>query len=218
MADSLQTNKRFEQFKRYYRSLEPELEKPKNKIYTSVIFSFLAISLFSWFAIKPTIQTIIYLQREISDKTVLDKKMEQKIANLIETQTNYENVKNQLSLIEDAIPLNPDSLDAVIQLKNLINTTEATISSLQVAQVPLFSESNSVNPKNSTPQNEFAINAMVSGKYADIEQYLNGLVGMRRIFSIDTLTLSPDTENTKNTSSASAKMLHLIIQLKSYYK
>jgi hypothetical protein len=217
MTDNLQANKKFEQFRRYYRALEPELEKPKNKIYTSVIFSFLAISLFAWFAIKPTIQTIIYLQREISDKTVLDKSMEQKIANLIEAQTNYENVKNQLYLMEDAIPVNPDSLDAVIQLKNLVNTTEATISSLQVSQVPIFSDTNDL--KQGIPSNNnYAVNSIVSGMYPDIEQYLTSLVGMRRIFSIDSLTISPDSENEKRTSSTSAKMLRLIIQLKSYYK
>ena len=71
--------KEYDRYKRYYLSMEPVLTKPVNQAYTAIIFSFLAVSLFGWYAIRPTVQTIVTLKREIADKTVLNKQMEDKI-------------------------------------------------------------------------------------------------------------------------------------------
>jgi Tfp pilus assembly protein PilO len=219
MSEMLVANKRFEQFKRYYRSLEPILEKPRNRVYTAVIFSFLAISLFAWYAIRPTIQTIIYLRREISDKSVLDKQMEQKIANLIEAQANYENIKDQLQLLDEAIPLNPDTLDAISQLQNLISTSGATISAIRVASVPLVAAGDeNAKTKTTQPSHSYSINLTVDGRYSDLEQYLQEIINMRRILTVDQLSILPDKDTTSQSSSESGSLLRLTIQLDSYYK
>ena len=82
-----------QRYRKYYHSLEPVLAKPRSKAYTTIVFSFLAVSLFGWYAIMPTIQTILFLQREIKDKTQLSTQMEDKIAALIEAQSYYQDRK-----------------------------------------------------------------------------------------------------------------------------
>src|SRR4030042_3240810 len=124
MNENLPTQNKFSRFRRYYTAIEPILDKPRTRIYTAVIFSFLAISLFGWYAIKPTVQTIITLRKEIAEKTILNQQMEEKIASLIEAQNQYQAIHPQLSLLKEAIPSNPEAIELVIQTKNLVQTTE----------------------------------------------------------------------------------------------
>jgi Tfp pilus assembly protein PilO len=206
----------YEKFRRYYRSLEPLMEKPKNRIYTAVIFSFLAIALFAWYAIRPTIQTIIYLQREIVDKTALDKKMEEKISDLVLAQASYEEAKNLLPVLDDAIPNTPDALDAIIHIKNLIATTQATMSSVRVSDVALVPNAQQAKTVQTAKQ-EFLIAFTISGVYQEVEAFLQSLMSMRRIFTIESLGLIPDKE-TSVMSNPTGKIIKLTLQLKAYHK
>src|SRR3989338_2007521 len=109
-------------YKRYYQSIEQVANKPQARAYTTAIFSFLAVSLFGWYAIRPTLQTILYLRREIIDKTDISKKMEEKISNLIGAQATYQSVENQLPLLHAALPTNPQAVSLVQQIKKLADT------------------------------------------------------------------------------------------------
>src|SRR3989339_1155323 len=127
-----------QEYRKYYRSLEPMLKKPKTKQYSTVIFFFLTVALFGWFAIKPTIQTILYLQREIVDKKAVNTQMDDKINALIEAQAILENIQPQLEVISYTIPTNPQAVDIARQLKNLAEVSQASLSAIQIASVPIL--------------------------------------------------------------------------------
>lgn len=205
----------YEKFRRYYRSIEPMMEKPKNRVYTAVIFSFLAIALFAWYAIRPTIQTIIYLQREITDKSKVNQQMEDKITSLIEAQNSFEEAQNLLPALDDAIPSSPDAIDAIFQIKNLVSTTQATLSSVRVSNVALISEEDKQTKKSDAK--EFLVSLSVSGIYQEVEAFLQSLLSMRRIFTIEQITLAPETDN-MSISIIPGKIIKLTLQLKAYYK
>ena len=205
----------YEKFKRYYRSIGPIMDKPKNRLYTAVIFSFLAIALFAWYAIRPTIQTIIYLQREIIDKSALDKQMEEKISNLVLAQASYEESKNVLPVLDDAIPNTPDALDAIIQIKNLVSTTQATLSSVRVSDVALVA--NAKQTKAIPAKQEFLVSLTISGIYQEVESFIQSLVSMRRILTIEQVNFIPDKETTQ-VSQPTGKIIRLTLQLKAYHK
>ena len=125
------------QFHRYYQRLQPIMKKPKARATTTAVFSFLAISLFVLYAIRPTAQTIIFLRREISDKTALNQKMEDKITALIEAQTNYESIQDKVPLVDEALPQNPDAIILARQLRNLANISGASISAMNMSSLPI---------------------------------------------------------------------------------
>lgn len=206
----------FEKFKRYYKSLEPVLEKPKNRLYTAAIFSFLAIALFGWYAIRPTIQTIIFLQRDIVDKSALDKKMEEKIGSLVEAQASYEDAKDLLPVLDDAIPDTPDAIDAIIQIKNLVATTQATLSSVRVTNVALLQTSQLTKDKQ-PKKPEFLISLSISGLYQEVESFIQSLVSLRRILTIEQMNLVPSKESA-GISVPTGKTIKLTLQLKAYHK
>jgi Tfp pilus assembly protein PilO len=216
MKQKIEFSSGYAKFKRYYRSLEPMLEKPQNRLYTAVIFSFLAIALFGWFAIKPTVQTIIYLQREIKDKSALNRQMEEKIEQLIQAQTSYEDAKGLLPVLDDAIPDSADALDAIIQIRNLVSTTQATLSSVRVSNIALVS-ANTQGKDTSPSKNEFLISITLNGIYQEVEAFLQAIQTMRRILTIEQINFIPE-KDASTITRPTGKNIKLTVQLKAYYK
>lgn len=189
----------YERYKKYYLSLEPIFNKPTNRAYTAVIFSFLAVSLFGWYAIRPTMQTIFTLKREISDRTEIDKKMEDKISALIEAQATYEAIQQDIPALSDALPLNPDPIRAVAQLRGLASDSGVAITGLSVPSVPLQSEPISSKLPSAGKVNSVPMTLSITGAFADIKNFLLGITNLRRIIQPASMTFTP-----KNKSSGVA--------------
>lgn len=214
-----------DRYKRYYQNMEPELSKPANKAYTAIIFSFLAVSLFGWYAIRPTMQTIFSLKRETADKIEINKKMEDKISALIEAQSTYQEVEAKIPIINQAIPTNSDAVSLVNQLRALAEITNVTVIGATVPTLPLTREAVT---KTSTPLTltDFVISISVSGPYANIKNYLLGILNLRRIVEIQGMTFNPQRQSFESVGSESTESAQLPVtstnvqvdlKLKSYY-
>lgn len=216
-----------QRYHKYYKALEPKLEKPKNKAYTTIIFSFLVVSLFGWYAIRPTIQTILLLKREIKDKTELSKKMEEKIAALIEAQAYYQEIEPLLPAIDQALPQIPDAIPILMQIRNLASMSATTITNIQLPSVPIMGQEilpgskGVINPSaNATKkQQTFDISLSIRGPYSNIHAFIEGLTYMRRLVTIDSIAIIPSLSDTISTSSGrpNSKLLQLALKLKAYY-
>lgn len=203
----------FERFRRFYQRIEPMWHKPKNRASTAAIFSFLAISLFGWYAIRPTVQTILYLRKEIADKIQVNQKMEDKITSLIEAQASYQAVEKDLPLIDQAIPPDPQSIDVLAQLRNLANASGASVSAVQIPSVPILGQDATPSAGGSkNQQGEFSLTIAITGSYQSLKSFLDGLLTMRRLVTIDTVDIQPNKlEKTIETT------LQLLLKLKAYY-
>ena len=190
MANLTNSSASAEQFHRYYQKLQPMLKKPKMRASTTAVFSFLAISLFAWYAIRPTAQTIIHLRREIADKTVLNERMEDKITALIEAQATYEEIHNRIPVIRQALPSNPDAIILARQLRNLADISGASISAIQIPSLPIIGNEATPGAKLAPPKplEDFPVNVVLTGPYASLKAFIDGLITMRRIASIDTIS------------------------------
>lgn len=213
-------------YRRYYQSIEPLLAKPKAQNYTTVVFSFLAVSLFGWYAIRPTIQTILTLRREIQDKTEISQKMEDKINALIQAQATYSEVEAAIPTLNEALPANPDAIPLVVQLRNLARLANVNLSSVQLPAVPLVAKeatpsgTKSKTPAKSDKQQPFEVTAAVTGDYEGILKFLVGLRQMRRIVSIGSIYVVPHTRfdvSASDSATITAQELQLTIQMTSYY-
>lgn len=209
-----------QQYRKYYQAIRPILQKTKTKVYTTVVFFFLVLSLFGWYAIKPTIQTILYLQREIKDKTEVNKAMDDKIRALIEAQANYEQATPLFPLLEEAVPKAPNALALIAHIKSLAQNQHASVSGIQISNVPLTQEaSTSATEKKQTPQEEFQITITVEGSYQSLKTFIDELTSMRRIIQIASVNFTPIRPTSIGTASASIKTqtIRLIMQLVTYY-
>ncbi len=185
-------------------------QKPANRASTAAIFSFLAVSLFGWYAIRPTVQTILFLRREIADKTRVNQQMEDKITSLIEAQATYEAAQPQIPLVEEAIPTIPDAAALIIQLRNLAVLSGASISAMQVPSVPLLGEASASAAKKT--QGEFSLTVAITGPYETIKTFLDGLLSMRRIVTMDMIDIQP-----QKAEKSAQEVLQLLLKIKAYY-
>jgi Tfp pilus assembly protein PilO len=181
----------YERYKRYYQSLEPTT--PVKRAYTAIIFSFLVISLFGWYAIRPTMQTILTLKREIADKTEVNKKMEDKISMLIEAQAVYQEVEPALPIIDQALPMTSDALRAAFNLQALASDSHVAITNIAISAIPL---TNDTSPRGheqtvSTKLIDFPVSLSVIGAYVDVKQFIQGILNLRRIIHIDSMMFTP---------------------------
>lgn len=202
-------------FKRYYQQkLTDTLKKPKIRASSAAVFSFLAVSLFMWYAVRPTAQTIIYLRREISDKTELNKQMEDKITALIEGQAAYEEIEDKIPLVLDALPYNPDGVILARQLRNIADISGSSISAIQIPALPLLAKeaTPSANAVAIKPLEEFPITVIITGQYENIKSFLTGLLLLRRATTIHSVSIKQFSQRDERNGS-----LQLSIALKSYY-
>jgi FtsZ-binding cell division protein ZapB len=218
-SDNLPTHNQFARFRKYYTALEPAWDKPKNRVYTAIIFSFLAISLFGWYAIKPTIQTILVLQKEIEEKQAVNSKMDQKIENLIKARAALDAIAPQLYLIDEAVPNEAEALDLSLQLRNLINESSATIAALTVSQVPLTPvDATAIKTDQRLKSTDFMVSTTIGGGYDSFENVLRNINILRRLVSIQSMTIRVAKGEEIIIKSLGDNQLILSLELKSYYK
>lgn len=209
-------------YKKYYQTLEHVAGQPKSHMYTTAIFSFLVVSLFGWYAIRPTIQTILFLRRQIADDQIVNQKMEDKITAMIQAQSSYQTVQAQLPLLTQALPDNPEAIDVVSSLRNLSQIAQASISSLSVSQSPLVATTQTATTSAVSSLSKKAkiasvpISLSLSGSFPSINTFLNGVLSMRRILTIQSMNIKQDMESNVASGSATTS-IRLVIKLNMYY-
>jgi Tfp pilus assembly protein PilO len=211
-------NKPVSRFNRYYRQITPTLEKPKVRIYTTIVFSFLAISLFGWYAIRPTLQTIIFLNREIQDKTKLNNQLEQKIASLIEAQAAYQDAQPLLLVLDEAIPALPEALDLTAQIRNITFSREATYSAISVNNIPLAKTETKAKSDLPNITKNFQEAVELTGDYKNLEAIITDIHRMRRLATMKSISFVPSDGETQSTRSATTIGLDLNSFIEAYYK
>ncbi len=205
-----------EQYRKYYHSLEPLLAKPKTQMYSTVIFIFLVVSLFGWYAVKPTVQTILYLRREIIDKKAVNQKMDEKIEALIKAQSLIDSTGNRLTFIDDAMPTNPNAIDVVRQLRDLANGAGASISAIQVSSVPVLpSATASASKSYAIKQIDVSVTMSIEGTYDKLSKFLQNIIAMRRIITIESITFTPN--KTQVAIASVSPSVQLVLKMSTYY-
>lgn len=210
-------------YKRYYQSLERVAVKPQTRAYTTAIFSFLAISLFGWYAIRPTIQTILYLQKEIEDNKLVNFQMEEKIGKLIEAHATYQRVEDDIPYLAQAIPSAPEALTALGQIRNIALIHGASISAITSSAAPLLSHEQTAPNKAAVSKaisnrkiKSVQLSVAVVGTYEMLQNIIEDIVTLRRIITIDSLNFTPSRENEQQLVFGSIP-LKLVMKLNAHY-
>jgi Tfp pilus assembly protein PilO len=212
----------YKRYKRYYQSLEPAFQKPATRAYTAIIFSFLVVSLFGWYAIRPTMQTIFTLRREIADKTDLNKKMEDKISALIEAQAAYQEIEPKLPVVDQALPVTSDAVRAARYLSALASDSRVTITTMGISSLPLTADTGP-GAKQATASDtlvNFPISLSVTGAYPDIKSFTQGILNLRRIMQITSMLFSPiyaEEPAASGSATPAGTQVKLDLKLKLFY-
>lgn len=176
-------------YSRYYVYIKPVIE---NKIARSVapyIFSIATVSILIVFAIRPTISTIINLQKNIENNQQVLLSLKKKAEDLTNAKTNLDMLNPQVKTkISGKIPpkANIASLIKSLQSSSL---NHASVSALQIQ--PLIIIDNTVpEAKDVFVLDEINFSYNIQGNYQGLMAVLQNLRRAERLIKIDNLVLS----------------------------
>lgn len=178
-------------YSRYFTHIKPLGKLPIIKTYGSTIFTLIVITVFIFFAIKPTVETILILQKKLSDMTEVLDKINKKAEDLSLGKQNYDNLDpNIKDKISSSVPSSVDIKSITQSLEQAAQTYEASISALQIQPLVIKTKTEGVVGK--LEEINFTFN--VEGSYQNLISLLQDLRGSSRLISIDTVSLSKVTE------------------------
>lgn len=193
-------------YSRYFTYIKPLTRLPIIKTYGPAIFSLLTISVFIVFAIRPTIETILILQKKLADSDKIVAQINKKTDNLSKGRENYQllsqNIKNKIHV---AIPDNIEIKSLSRVLEGSAKAHEASISALQIQ--PLILENKANESKNTLGEIAFTFN--IEGSYSTLTSVLQDLKISSRLISIDKLNFNKATEGKNIIMSVNGKAYFL---------
>jgi Tfp pilus assembly protein PilO len=185
----------YRRYRRYINRLVNLSSQPAVSVYTEFSITALAIAFFAWFALRPTATTIASLIGELDRLHQTSNQLSSKIDSLAASQSNYLSIKPQLSLLDQALPAEPQLANFSWQLEVAAAQTRTTIRNLSFDAIPVNppqkkpSQSSSPNKsQNPTPPGvNFTLTAV--GSLASLRDFSAQLTGVRRLASISSFSL-----------------------------
>jgi hypothetical protein len=145
-------------YSRYYTYIKPIARNKFVRSYATTIFNLIAISIFAMYAIRPTVVTILALQKSVAEqKSVLDNVISKR-ESLAKGRANFEaldpSVKTKLA---NLVPNQPDLPVISAVLGSLVTRYEATVAGIQFQPVNLEPLVLSPNKDASVQEAEFVL-------------------------------------------------------------
>lgn len=191
---------------RYFTYIKPFTKIPVVRTYGTTIFTLFATTIFILFAIKPTVETILVLQKKLENYNQTLEKVTKKANDLSQAKTNYQNLdKETKDKIRAAIPEEVELRSVIQTLELAAQRHEASVSALQLQ--PLQIEGKGEDTIGTLDEFTFTFN--VEGAYQNLISLLQDLKRSARLISIDTLTVNKVSEGQNLIMSISGKAYYL---------
>ncbi|MBM3283241.1 hypothetical protein FJY90_03215 [Candidatus Gottesmanbacteria bacterium] len=175
------------------------LDNKKNVVYFTITLSFLTLSFFGLFAIRPTLITATSLIKSVSDLRKLNLDYEEKIGSLIRAQSEYEKIRNSLPMVESAIPNTATFPQLAKALEKFAQLENLKIIQLQIDNVPV------TNLAVNNQLQQYNFNIVISGDYPSLSSYIQHLLNWKRIVNISSLNFNLDISTSSGNLQLSMK-------------
>ncbi len=181
---------------RYSQYIKPLTQSAlfKNKAvrsYSPYFFSILTATILIMFAIKPTISTILNLQKDIQNHQETLNKLKEKSKNITQAKQSLEQLSpTTRAKITGSVPANAAVATIVTSLKGSIPKNASAASVIQLQPVPL-------TPASISPLPELDLVRFTFNMEGNFEIFLSTLGNIKiapRSISIDSVTISKQTE------------------------
>lgn len=168
-------------YSRYFTYIKP-FQVPIIKTYGAYTFTIIAMIIFIFFAIKPTIQTIAVLQKQLQTTQDTLDQVNQKTENLLQGQKNYQNLpSNAIASLNSAIPGQISLKTLLESMESIASANEASISALEIQPIVL-DEVNTSKANYTLEKINFKFNT--EGTYSNLSQIIQQLQKSSRLISI----------------------------------
>lgn len=173
---------------RYFTYIQPIIKTPFIKTYGSLILTIVALSIFTIFAIKPTVETILILQKTLSDQTEILSAINKKSQDLSLGSNNYKSLVSQglTDKINAAVPFTPAAGELTHALEDATRVPQASVSAVQFQPF-------TINPPTETnifELSEITFTLNIEGTYQSLLLVLDNLRNSPRLVSIDNIAFN----------------------------
>jgi Tfp pilus assembly protein PilO len=182
--------------KNKYSPFFPYLKQEKSQKFFGVVLTLCVLSFFGFFAIKPTVSTILKLRKEIEDNKFVLSQLENKIRNLSGLRKQYSILQEDLPIITSAITMQPDAQILLAQIQAIAQNSNISIKSLQNSEVEI--ERNDATPEKDYYPYAFSISG--AGSFENISKFMKTLTNMERIVNIDNISINNTSNQNSNSS------------------
>lgn len=183
METGVNPRSQYAKYSRYFRQLIQVYEKkPEVKTSIELLLTLLAISFFSIFALRPTVNTIFELLANIRGQEQTQEAMLQKVQNLDLAQDTWTSETSRRFLLEQALPKDPQPDHYLRQTEGLVARHNITLKSFSTDKVVILGKD--------TEKNSFNVVLSISGDYPSLMSFLKDLETLRRIIKINSLSFA----------------------------
>lgn len=164
----------------------PYLSQERSQKFFYIVLTLLALSFFGFFAINPTVSTILKLRKEVADSEFVYRELETKIKNLSRLQIQYGSMQKDLPVITDAITIQPDVHLLFAQIQTASQQSNIKLSKLQNFEVEILKNNNTPGKK----YYSYSFVVVGNGSFVNISDFVSTIKGMQRIIDIDILSIN----------------------------
>jgi Tfp pilus assembly protein PilO len=191
----------------YFPIILPYLTSKRNQKFLGLVLTLCALSFFGFFAIKPTISTILKLQKELSDNQFVLNQLQTKIKNITALRKQYSVLQSDLPTVNNAITIQPDIHLLFAQIQSIAQGSSVTINKLQNFEVEILRNNSNLN------KNYYSYSFAVagSGTIENISKFAQILTNMERVINIDVFSIN-------NTTGQNSDSLGFDIQGTAFFK
>lgn len=172
--------------------------KPNLKIYLELILSLSTVAIFSFFAIRPTILTIVELSKELKEKEETSALLQKKIADLQVAGATLQRESQNTIFVDQAVPEKASPEIFVKQVETLATQNSLTVLGFSSSDVPLVGRPE-INKKAAglkklpNNANELPFTFSASGSYQNIFNFVTQIENLRRPIKFDSFIVSSNT-------------------------
>ncbi|MFA7301402.1 MAG: hypothetical protein WC069_03765 [Candidatus Shapirobacteria bacterium] len=163
--------------------LKKQQENEKSRRIVELSITFLLISVFLFFAIRPTALTISTLVGDINSKRVLTAQLKTKIDQVITAQDNFSTIQEKYYLVDTALPSNPNFVNALKIVDAATTQNNVFLDKISFAQ---------------SDNNFFTSNIATSSSFTSTLGIISSLFANRRIVDIPQISFTQDKDTQSN--------------------
>lgn len=164
--------------------------KKKSVDYMFVIFFLLIFSVFIVFAIKPSLTTAYSLKKEEMDLIKIDKVYEEKINNITLIQTQIEENREELPLLNQAVSEKPEVNKIIEDVKQIADKNSLFIKNANIVNI------NFSKIKKEKQNVQLKLEAIAT--FENLKLFMADILAQRRLKLINSLEISQDTESSNS--------------------
>lgn len=180
---SLSLNNQFSRVKPLYEYLKKQRENYRFIRSVEISATFVLVSFFLVFAVRPTVLTISSLWGDIQAKQVLKTQLKTRIDNVVKAQDVFSQVQERYQIINDSLPDRPQYSQAAQQIQQTGNN-----SGLNVDSFDYIVQTDDKNPIAPYVKN-YQISLNLNGSFSSAVQMISNLLQNRRLINISSISI-----------------------------